>query len=71
MKSVMNIDQNRLAETDAAGYLAMRSDAATGPKEGKGWLFCAGELGHACEDLAKWDISMINQTVLRRPLMRR
>ena len=35
------------------------------PKEGKGWMFAAGELAMTAEDLAKWDISMINQTVLK------
>ena len=66
MQSVMSIDQNRLAETDATGYMRY----ALGPprvalKEGKGWLFAAGELAMPAEDLAKWDISMINQTLLK------
>jgi D-alanyl-D-alanine carboxypeptidase len=66
MKSVMNIDQNRLAETDATGYLRYAlGPPRLAPKEGKGWLFAAGELAMPAEDLAKWDISMINQTVLR------
>ena len=34
------------------------------PKEGKGWLFAAGELAMPAEDLAKWDISLINQSLL-------
>jgi D-alanyl-D-alanine carboxypeptidase len=66
MKSVMNIDQNRLAETDASGYLRYAlGPPRLAPKEGRGWLFAAGELAMPAEDLAKWDISMINQTVLR------
>jgi CubicO group peptidase (beta-lactamase class C family) len=66
MKSVMNIDQNRLTETDATGYLRYAlGPPRLAPKEGKGWLFAAGELAMPAEDLAKWDISMINQTVLR------
>jgi CubicO group peptidase (beta-lactamase class C family) len=66
MKSVMNIDQNRLAETDATGYLRYAlGPPRLAPKEGKGWLFAAGELAMPTEDLAKWDISMINQTVLQ------
>jgi D-alanyl-D-alanine carboxypeptidase len=66
MKSVMNIDQNRLAETDATGYLRYAlGPPRVAPKEGKGWLFAAGELAMPAEDLAKWDISMINQTVLQ------
>jgi len=66
MKSVMNIDQSRLTETDAAGYLRYAlGPPRLAPKEGRGWLFAAGELAMPAEDLAKWDISMINQTVLR------
>lgn len=66
MKSVMNIDQQRLTETDAGGYLRYAiGPLHPAPKEGKGWLFAAGELAMPAEDLAKWDISMINQTVLK------
>jgi CubicO group peptidase (beta-lactamase class C family) len=66
MKSVINIDQNRLTETDATGYARY----ALGPlrpavKEGKGWLFAAGELAMPAEDLAKWDISIIEQRLLK------
>jgi len=66
MKSVINIDQNRLTDTDATGYLRYAiGPLRPAPKEGKGWLFAAGELAMPAEDLAKWDISMINQSVLR------
>jgi D-alanyl-D-alanine carboxypeptidase len=68
MKSVMNIDQNRLTETDATGYLRYAlGPLRVAPKEGKGWLFAAGELAMPAEDLAKWDVSIINQTVLQPP----
>src|SRR3984885_12956170 len=66
MNSIVNIDQDRLTETDATGYLRYAlGPPRLAPKEGKGWLFAAGELAMPAEDLAKWDISMINQTVLR------
>ena len=66
MKSVINIDQERLTDTDATGYLRYAiGPLRTAPKEGKGWLFAAGELAMPAEDLAKWDISLINQTVLK------
>jgi D-alanyl-D-alanine carboxypeptidase len=66
MKSVMNIDQDRLNETDATGYARV----ALGPlrpavKEGKGWLFAAGELAMPAEDLARWDIGIIEQRLLK------
>ncbi len=66
MKSVMNIDQEHLTETDAVGYMRYGiGPLRRSPKEGKGWLFAAGELAMPAEDLAKWDRSMINQTVLK------
>jgi D-alanyl-D-alanine carboxypeptidase len=66
MKSVMNIDQERLTDTDATGYVRYGlGPLRVAPKEGKGWLFAAGELAMPAEDLAKWDISLINQTLLK------
>lgn len=66
MKSVMNIDQERLTTTDATGYLRYGiGPLRIAPKEGKGWLFAAGELAMPAGDLAKWDISLINQTILK------
>ena len=66
MKSVINIDQEHLTETDATGYLRYAiGPLRPSPKEGKGWLFAAGELAMPAEDLAKWDISMINQSLLK------
>jgi hypothetical protein len=35
------------------------------PKEGKGWLFAAGELAMPAQDLAKWDISIMDQKLLK------
>ena len=35
------------------------------PKEGRGWIFAAGELAMTASDLAKWDISLIKQSVLK------
>ncbi len=66
MKSVMNIDQQRLTETDATGYTRYGlGPLRVAPKEGRGWLFAAGELAMPAEDLAKWDISLINQALLK------
>jgi len=66
MKSVADTDNNKLPPTDPTGYMRY----ALGPlrpagKEGRGWMFAAGELAMTAEDLAKWDISMIDQTVLK------
>ena len=55
-----------LPDTDARGY----SRFALGPlrpsqKEGVDWMFGAGELAMTASDLAKWDIAMIEQTLLQ------
>ncbi len=66
MRSVINIDQDRLAETDPVGYLRYAlGPPRVAPKEGKGWLFAAGELAMPAEDLAKWDISIIDQRLMK------
>ena len=66
MKSVANIDQERLGESDAVGYLRYGlGPLRPAPKEGSGWLFAAGELAMPASDLVKWDISIINQKVLK------
>ena len=35
------------------------------PKEGRGWMFAAGELAMTAHDLALWDESLIAQTILK------
>ena len=66
MTSVLNTDQERLGDTDPVGYLRYAlGPPRPAPKEGKGWLFAAGELSMTAEDLAKWDISVMDQKLLR------
>ncbi len=66
MKSVANIDQDRLGDTDATGYMRYAlGPLRPAPKEGKGWLFAAGELAMPAQDLAKWDIGMLDQRLLK------
>lgn len=66
MKSVINIDQETLTQTDATGYMRYAlGPLHPAPKEGKGWLFAAGELAMPTGDLAKWDIGMIEQKLLK------
>ena len=66
MKSVADINTTKLGETDAAGYMRYAlGPLRAAPKEGKGWLFAAGELAMTAEDLAKWDISLINQKLMK------
>ncbi len=66
MKNVMDIDQNRLTESDPTGYLRYAlGPARLAPKEGKGWLFAMGELAMTAEDLGRWDMSLIDRTLLK------
>lgn len=66
MASVADTDKNKLPPTDPTGYMRY----ALGPlrpagKEGRGWMFAAGELAMTAEDLAKWDTSIIDQKILK------
>jgi CubicO group peptidase (beta-lactamase class C family) len=66
MKSVTNIDQEKLGASDAAGYMRYAlGPLRPAPKEGRGWLFAAGELAMSAADLARWDLSIIDQKVLK------
>jgi len=66
MKSVADTDKAKLGDTDPTGYLRFAlGPPRPAPKEGSGWLFAAGELAMPAEDLAKWDISIINQSLLK------
>ena len=66
MKSVADIDRARLGDTDPVGYLRYAlGPLRPAPATGDGWLFAAGELAMTAEDLAKWDISMINRALLK------
>lgn len=66
MKTVIDTDQSSLAPNDAVGYFRYASGPAhPETKEGKGWLSAAGELSMTVEDLLRWDISLINQSILK------
>ncbi|MFN7994069.1 MAG: serine hydrolase domain-containing protein [Bryobacteraceae bacterium] len=65
MTSVIDLAEGTMASTDAAGYTRF----ALGPArpvtpEGRGWLYAAGELAMTAHDLALWDISLIEHTLL-------
>src|SRR5215813_3797712 len=66
MASVANIDEKRLGDTDPTGYMRYAlGPLRMAPKEGAGWLFAAGELAMSAEDLAKWNISIMDQKLLK------
>ena len=66
MKSVYNTDEAKLTAADATSYIrAALGPLRPAPKEGRGWMFAAGELAMTPHDLALWDISMIQRSVLK------
>lgn len=66
MKGVANIDQERLGDTDPTGYLRYAlGPLRPAPKEGKGWLFAAGELAMPAQELARWDMAIIDRKLLK------
>jgi D-alanyl-D-alanine carboxypeptidase len=66
MTSVVNTDEGALGPGDPMRYLRYAiGPPRRAPKEGKGWMFAAGELAMTARDLALWDISTIDETILK------
>jgi CubicO group peptidase (beta-lactamase class C family) len=66
MTTVSNTDLAPLGPGDPMRYLRYAlGPVRPAPKEGRGWMFAAGELAMTAHDLALWDISMIDQTILK------
>jgi D-alanyl-D-alanine carboxypeptidase len=66
MKSVWNSDEAKLTSVDATAYYRHAlGPLRVAPKEGRGWMFAAGELAMTAHDLALWDESLIVQSVLK------
>ena len=64
--SVADYDAGPLRASDAEALLRNAlGPLRAAPKEGKGWLFGAGQLAMTARDLATWNISMMNQSLLR------
>jgi CubicO group peptidase (beta-lactamase class C family) len=65
IESVADIDRGRLTESDPVGYLRYGlGPPRVAPKEGKGWLFAAGEIAMTARDLAKWNVALIEHRLL-------
>ena len=66
MTNVLNTDAARLPPGDPLGYQRFAlGPLRPSPKEGKGWMFAAGELAMTPRDLALWNISIMNQSLLQ------
>ena len=65
MTSVLNSDASRLPASDPTGYYQHAlGPLRPAPQEGAGWMFAAGELAMPASDLALWNISLMNRTLL-------
>jgi D-alanyl-D-alanine carboxypeptidase len=65
MDNVDDVDAARLPATDPTGYERHAlGPQRPSPQEGAGWMFAAGELAMPAHDLAVWDISFINRSLL-------
>jgi D-alanyl-D-alanine carboxypeptidase len=66
MTSVVDFDAGPLSAKDAGMYLRNAlGPLRTSPKEAKGWLFGAGQLAMTAHDLALWNISLMNRSLLK------
>jgi CubicO group peptidase (beta-lactamase class C family) len=66
MTTVVDSDEAALGPGDPMRYLRYAlGSPRPAPKEGKGWMFAAGELAMTARDLARWDVATIDQTILR------
>jgi len=66
MKSVIDLDAQPLASSDAAGYTRFGLGPARPARpEAHGWLFAAGELAMTASDLALWDQSLLEGKLLK------
>jgi D-alanyl-D-alanine carboxypeptidase len=66
MSSVRDFDRGPLGPNDAQGLLRNGlGPFRAAPKEAAGWLFGAGQLAMTAHDLALWNISIINQSLLK------
>lgn len=66
MHSAIDVDVTAMAAGDPAGHTRY----ALGPVrevrgEGKGWMWATGELAMSASDLAKWNISLMDGTILK------
>lgn len=71
MKSAIDVDRQPWSPRDPTGYtrFALGPPRAAAP-EGKNWVFAAGELAMTPSDMARWDISLMNGTILKPQLLK-
>jgi D-alanyl-D-alanine carboxypeptidase len=71
MQSPIDVDAQPWSVSDPLGYtrFALGSPRVAVP-EGSKWIFAAGELAMTPSDMALWDISLMNGTILKPELLK-
>ncbi len=65
LESVVNVDAGHLTESDPTGYMRYGlGPLRPAPSTGKGWIYAMGELAMTPRDLARWDVSLIDRSLL-------
>ena len=66
MHSAIDLSDGKWSDADPSGYhnFALGPPRATTP-EGGAWVYACGELAMTASDLALWDISLMNGTILK------
>jgi D-alanyl-D-alanine carboxypeptidase len=66
LRSVLDTDVAPLPGSDPTGYERFAlGPPRPAPKEGVGWMFAAGGLAMTASDLARWNISFMDRTLLK------
>ncbi len=66
MTGVLDQDASHLPPTDPTGYYQHAlGPLRPAPLEGSGWMFAAGELAMSPHDLALWNISVMDRSLLK------
>ena len=66
MRGVLDQDASHLPPSEPTGYYQHAlGPLRPAPLEGTGWMFAAGELAMSPHDLALWNISMMNRSLLK------
>jgi CubicO group peptidase (beta-lactamase class C family) len=66
MKTAVDVTSTNWSAADPVGYLHYGGGPLRpAPPEGNNWMWAAGELGMTAGDLALWDISLMNGTILK------
>lgn len=66
MKTAIDVTSTNWSDADPIGYLHYGAGPLRpAPPEGNNWMWAAGELGMTAGDLALWDISLMNGSILK------